>query len=709
MECSAFRAAGAALLWVPAAVLGQAASSPSEPPSVVISVTSVAQPSFDLPASVDVVTGAQLRDGQRQVNLSESLSRVPGLHIADRQNFAQDLQISSRGSGARSTFGIRGIRLYADGIPATMPDGQGQVSHFALSSAARVEVLRGPFSALHGNASGGVISIFTEDGQPGLRGSASFSAGSYGSWRAGIVASGAQGAISYQLEASRFGTEGYRQHSAAQRELENAKLKFRLGDATTLTWTINRVDMPDSQDPLGLTRAEVRANPAQATFTALQFNTRKSLLQTQTGAVLEHAFSATAQVRVAAYLGDRSVRQFQAIPTGTQAPASSPGGVIDLGRDYGGLDARYIRRGFINDGAYTLTLGASRDVLDEARRGYQNFVGTSLGVLGALRRDEDNRAVATDQFAQAEWQFAPAWRASAGVRRSRVSLNSRDRYIVAGNGDDSGAVTYQATTPVAGLVYSVNSQINLYATFGRGFETPTFNEIAYRAGGATGLNFALRPATSRQAEVGIKSNLGGVLINAALFRTRTADEIVTLTNAGGRATFQNAGSTSRDGVEISVSSRLPAGFSIAAAYTAVDARYRDSFLTCVAAPCAAPTVLVASGNQMPGVPRESLYAEVAWRLPSAGFSTALEGRRVARVYVDDRNTDSAETYTVFNLRAGFEQRAGAWTVSEFLRIDNLGDQRYVGSVIVNESNARFFEPSPGRNWLIGASASYRFK
>ena len=221
--------------------------------------------------------------------------------------------------------------------------------------------------------------------------------------------------------------------------------------------------------------------------------------------------------------------------------------------------------------------------------------------------------------------------------------------------------------------------------------------------------FALKPATSRQAEVGIKSNLGGVLINAALFRTRTADEIVTLTNAGGRATFQNAGSTSRDGVEISVSSRLPAGFSIAAAVTAVDARYRDSFLTCVAAPCATPTVRVASGNQMPGVPRESLYAELVWRLPSAGFSTALEGRRVARVYVDDRNTDSADTYTVFNLRAGFEQRAGAWTVNEFLRIDNLGDQRYVGSVIVNESNARFFEPSPGRNWLVGASASYRFK
>ena len=703
------RATCAAFLCVPAAVFAQVVTSSAEPPSVVISVTNIAQPSFDLPASVDAISGAQLKEGQRQVNLSETLSRVPGLHIADRQNYSQDLQISSRGFGARTAFGVRGIRLYADGIPATMPDGQGQVSHFSLSSAQRVEVLRGPFSVLHGNASGGVISIYTEDGQPGLRVAPSFNVGSFHSWRLGLNVSGESGPVNYNLEAGRFATDGYRQQSAARRELENAKLKFRLGDGTTLTWMVNRVDIPDSKDPLGLTRAQMLADPAQATGVAFQFNTRKSVRQAQTGALLEHAFTQSDHLRVSAQMGERSVRQYLAVDRPIQAPAGHSGGVVDLGRDYRGFDVRYIRRGFVNDGAYTLTVGVSWEALDEARRGYENFVGPAVGVLGRLRRDEENRATSTAQFLQGEWHAAPDWRVSAGVRRTRVAMNSRDRYIVGTNGDDSGAVAYTASTPVAGVVYSVNSRLNLYATLGRGFETPTFNEIAYRANGATGLNFALKPATSRQAELGVKSNLGNTLINAAVFGTQTDDEIVTLTNTGGRSTFQNAGRTSRSGVEISLSHRFGANFTVSAAYTSVDARYRDGFLTCVAAPCAVPTVQVAGGKQLPGVPRESLYAELLWREPSKGLTAALEARRVARVYVDDRNTDSADAYTLFNLRAGLEQRAGAWTVSEFVRIDNLGNTRYVGSVIVNEGNNRFFEPAPGRAWLIGASVAWRFQ
>ena len=260
------RAAGAAFLCVPAAVVAQVVTSSAEPPSVVISVTNIAQPSFDLPASVDTVSGAQLKDGQRQVNLSETLSRVPGLNIADRQNYAQDLQISSRGFGARSSFGVRGIRLYADGIPASMPDGSGQVSHFALSSAARVEVLRGPFSALHGNAAGGVIAIYSEEAPQGLRITPSASVGSFNTWRLGAQLAGTAGRVGYLLDASRFATDGARDHSAATREIENARLKLRLGDTTTLAFTANRVDMPAAKDALGLTRAEFSVNFGSASI-----------------------------------------------------------------------------------------------------------------------------------------------------------------------------------------------------------------------------------------------------------------------------------------------------------------------------------------------------------------------------------------------------------------------------------------------------------
>ncbi len=520
-------------------------------PTVVISVTHVEQPAFDLPASVDVITGPQLRSGQRQVNLSESLSRVPGLQIQDRQNYAQDLQISSRGFGARASFGIQGLRLYADDIPATQPDGQGQSSHFSLSSAERIEILRGPFSALYGNAGGGVISIYTADGAPGLSLGSSFSAGSFKSWRLGSTVSTAQGNTSFLGDWGLFSTGGFRQHSSARRELENTKLKVRLDDSTTLTWIVNNLNMPMSLDPMGLARADLAAvGPSGVTPTALSFNTRKSLKQVQTGAVLEHAFSPEDTLRVTSYLGERGITQFQAIPIATQAPATSPGGVIDLARDYQGVDTRYIHRGYLNDGAYTLTAGLSFDNLDEARRGYNNFIGTQTGIQGNLRLNESNRAFAFDQYVQGEWQAWPGWRLSAGVRHTRVAISSDDHFIAPGNGDDSGAIAYSSTNPAVGVVRQLSDSVNAYVTAGRGFETPTLDQLAYGPTGS-GLNLALKPAFSRQVEAGLKANFGSVLLNAALFAARTSNEIVVISNTGGRSVYQNAGHTTRNGFELS--------------------------------------------------------------------------------------------------------------------------------------------------------------
>ena len=701
----------------------------AEPPAVVVTVTSVAQPAFDTPAAVDVVSGRTLKEGQRGVNLSETLARVPGLNISDRNNYAQDLQISSRGFGARSTFGVRGIRLYADGIPASMPDGSGQVSHFALSSAARVEVLRGPFSALHGNSAGGVIAIYSEDAPQGLRITPSASYGSFGTWRLGAQVAGtvgkvgAAGSIGYSLDASQFATDGPRDHSAARRELENARIKFRLSEATTATVTYNRVNMPNAQDALGLSRAELTANPDQATPTALQFNTRKSTYQAQAGVLLEHAFSSANRGHFSAYGGERKIAQYQAITVAAQTganTATSPGGIIDLDRGFYGFDARWIHQGTINDGAYTLTAGLARELQNEVRRGYTNFVGTQLGVLGTLRRDEDNRVANVSRFIQGEWQVLPSIKLSAGLRASRVAFNSVDHYIVGANGNDSGANVYKATTPAAGLVWSATGRLNFYVTAGRGFETPTFNELAYRAAG-TGLNFALKAATSRHTELGMKAQIAGGTVNAALFRADTVDEIVTLTNSGGRAVFQNAGRTQRTGVELAAMKQLGAGFTVSGAYTWINAIYRDGFFTCLTTPCAAPTIAVAAGNPMPGIPKQSLYAELLWRAPRANSAStgtqgnflsnpyaAIEARRVSQMYVDDRNSDAASGYTLVNLRAGLEQRNSKWTITEFFRIDNVANNRYAGSVIVNETNGRFFEPAPGRTWTAGISAAFRF-
>ena len=681
--------------------------------AIVVSATRVKASAFDVPASIDLVDGDKLREGRLQVNLSESLGGVPGIMVQNRQNYAQDLQISVRGFGARSAFGVRGVRVYVDGIPATMPDGQSQISNIDLSSVGRIEVLRGPFSALYGNSSGGVIQVFTEDGKDGMtEPTTSFAAGSYRTARVGVKVQGADSTSDvlarYVMSASHLESVGYRDHSRARRDIANAKFVFIPDAASTLSLVLNHVNLPRADDPLGLTRAQFEANPAGVDPVAIAFNTRKTIAQTQAGAIYERKLDSANTIRFLAYTGGRATVQFQAIPVATQTPASSAGGVIDLSRAYSGADLRWS----VGEARMSVVAGVGFDALNETRRGFQNFSGPitarELGVKGVLRRDEENRITAADQYLRASWQMHPQWQANAGVRHSQIRFDSRDHYIVAGNPDDSGKINFAATLPVMGLLYSYSANTNFYLTAGRGFETPTGNELAYSANGATGLNLTLKPARSNTVELGVKARITPALrVNAATFLVNTESEIVTLTNVGGRATFTNAGDTTRRGVEISAEYKPSASWRVQTAYTALDATYSTAFKTCTAAPCTAPTVTIDAGRHIPGVARSMLYGEIVWE-PPQGIRAALETRVVARVPVNDLNTDHAPRYVVANARVSYAHETKTFCLSTFARIDNIFDRRYAGSVIVNEGNGRFFEPAQRRNALVGASASWMF-
>lgn len=687
----------------------QTGNEPTLRPIVVTPTPGVAQQAFDTPASVDVVTGEQIRNASLQVNLSEPLARVPGVVALNRQNYAQDLQISIRGYGARSTFGVRGLRLYSDGIPATAPDGQGQISHFDLSSAGRLEVLRGPFSSLYGNSSGGVISLFTADGLPGVQAEVSTAFGSYDTDRENLRFAGEVGPWNWNLDAVHFKTDGFREHSAARRNVFNGKARLQATPDTRVTFVANAVDMPDVQDPLGLTRAQYeRDGPRAVDPVAIEFNTRKSVDQQQAGAIVEHKVNDVHSLKLTTWAGQRGTEQFQAIPPSAQAAPRSAGGVIDLQRDYRGIDGQWIAKTRAWGGGLTFTAGLYADDLQEHRKGYNNFAGNSLGVIGALRRDEDNRVRSFDQYAQGSWQ-GERFSVTAGLRHSEVKFESRDHYVTAGNGDDSGSARHSATTPVLGAVWHASDALNVYAALGRGFETPTFNELAYRPNNQPGLNFGLQPATSKQWEIGVKAEpVTDWRLNAALFQARTEDEIAVLSNTGGRSVFQNVGETRRRGAELALEGRWAQVWSTYAALTWLDATYSNSFLTCVGTPCPAPNTTVPAGNRIPGVPRFTAYAEVAWKHKPWGLETALELRHVGDLPVNDLNTDFASAATVFNFRVSARQDWNRWTFREFLRLDNLADKNYVGSVIVNEGNQRYFEPAPGRTWLVGVNALYAF-
>jgi iron complex outermembrane receptor protein len=662
---------------------------------ITVTATRRAERTFDVPASVDTIDGSTLRDGQPQINLSETLPRIPGVFAANRQNYAQDLQISSRGFGARAAFGVRGVRLYQDGIPVTMPDGQGQTGSFSLLSAERVEILRGPFSAQYGNASGGVISVFTEDPLEAPLLTVTGGGGSYGTGTVGVKMSGAGAHVGAVVAASEFVTEGFRDHSWARRDLTNAKLVFDPMPATRVTLIGSTQYQPETEDPLGLTRAQWAANPRGVDPAALQFDTRKTINQMQGGAALDHRFSDRWQLHVDAYGGQRAVRQYLSF---SGAASTSSGGVTDLDRDFGGVGARLAWHGDALSRPLVMTFGADFDRQHERRKGFVNNDGS----LGDVRRDEDDTVRGTDVYAQAEWQLSARWSATAGIRASTVRYASDDHYVTAQNPDDSGNRRFRDTSPMFGVVFHATDDLNVYASYGEGFETPTFAELAYRAGG-TGLNFALQPATSRAAEIGIKHRVGDRhRLNAAIFHIDTSNEIVVDAATGGRTTFKNAGATRRDGIEAVWDGRYRHGLQSHAALTWLRAEFADDFST------SAPPVVVAAGSRLPAVPSKQAYAELAY-VPGgwAGLNAALEALYVDRLYVNDRNTDAAPSYTVMNARIGFMQTTGRATWRQYLRANNLFDRNYAGSVIVGDTNGRFFEPAPGRNWFVGASVEVR--
>ncbi|MDE2370995.1 MAG: TonB-dependent receptor [Burkholderiales bacterium] len=690
---------GRASLLAIAAAAACSARAQDAAPTIVITATRVESSAFDVPASIDSVGGDELRRGRAQVNLTEGLGAVPGLVARNRENYAQDVQISVRGFGSRTSFGISGVRMTIDGIPATMPDGQGQSSNIELGSVDRIEVLRGPFSALYGNSSGGVIQVFTEEGKGEPRALGNLEIGSWGLVRLGAQALGEAGGLSYDVSASRFETQGWRAHAFAVRHLGNAKLAFHPDGDTKVTLIANHVYLPQALDPMGLTRAQMSANPRGVDPGALTYNTRKSVDQSQLGVIVERRLGNDDKLQATLYGGWRDTTQFQSIPYTTQASVLNPGGLIQLSRQYDGVDLRWTHEGRLLDAGYSLAAGLSYDTLHEHRRGFQNFIGTQLGVQGALRRDEINTVSNADPYVQANLRLSPQWTLSAGVRASEVRFKSSNLYLLSTLPSDYGSARYRATLPVLGTMFDLSERVHLYANYGRGFETPTLNQLAYRPSGVPGMNFALRSSHSNNVEVGVKARPAGWgRWTAALFQTDTSDEIVTQTSANGRSTYQNASATQRRGFELGWEQRWFGALHAQLAYTLLDAHVSEGYLTCTASPCAAPNVPIAAGSKLAGTGRQTLYAGLEWA-PAGGWQAGIETRATSRVWVNDLNSDAAGGYGVAAAHLGYIARFEHFEVDTFARVDNLFDRRYAGSVIVNDANSRYFEPSPGRSWL----------
>jgi iron complex outermembrane receptor protein len=636
------------------------------------------------PAAVGVVEGDDIQGGRQQLGLGESLVRIPGLFSQNQFNFAQDLRLSSRGFGARSSFGIRGLKVYVDGIPATLADGQTQVDSIDPGTIGRIEVMRGPASSLYGPAAGGVIHIATEDApeDPFVEGRAAF--GGYGFQKYQLKAGGRAKSLGYLASLSHLQLDGYRDHSGTRTSILNARLLWEIDDSSDLSVVVNAVVSPKADDPGGLTREQVRGDRRQASPRNLLFDAGEKLDQQKLGLVYRRSFGEKHEI---------SARNYYVLRDFDNRLPFTDGGSVALDRFFAGGGLQYTYTDTVFGTHAWLVAGLDVDAQRDDRRRFDNLFGSR----GALTLDQDEDVTAYGAYLQNHVQLPWNLELSGGVRYDRVIFQVDDHFSA--DGDQSDRVYFDQLSPAVALVWSPIPELNLYGNVSTSFETPTTTELA-NPFGTGGFNPDLGSQTAINYEIGLKGLLPGRLrYDVALFRVEVDDELVPFEKPDQpeRSFFRNAGRSTRNGLEVGLGVEPLPGLVAELAYTFSDFTY-DRYQTPAG---------IFDGNQIPGIPRNQLFGEISYRHPS-GFFAAWGALYVDNFFVGDANTVRNGAYWVSDLRVGHRFRLGRFAITPFAGVNNLFDREYNGNVRINAARERYFEPAPGRNLYGGLSFRYNF-
>lgn len=629
------------------------------------------------PAAVSLVDEQTLQTARQGLQLDESLNRVPGLFFQNRYNFAQNLRVSVRGFGARAPFGIRGVRLLVDGFPQTLPDGQAQADGIDLESVIAAEVLRGPSSALYGNASGGVISVRTQDGRgldPQAQARASW--GSHGFQRLGLRAGGQFDDWNAYISAWDLRYDGFRDQSRTETRLLNAHLGRELGPGRHLGLVLTAADQPLGQAPAALTRAQLAVNRRAAGGQALQVNSRQEVSQFRLGFRYEDSSSLPGELKAYAFVAQRDFMQ--------QLPSTFIPSLIEFDRDFfgGGLQYTDLLNVAGPDTRYTVGVDLARQ-RDDRRR----FRVTPTAERAAQTQDELQRADNGGLFGQLDLGLSAQWRAVLGLRYDRITLDIDDFF---GDRVGSGRRSFDEFSWTAGLNYLLAPARQLYLNAGTAFETPSFTEIKDAAGGV-GFSRDLEPQRARNLEFGVRDQtLANLDLSAALFRVETRDEIIIIDAVDDVNIFDNAGRTRRDGLELAGAYRWSERLSFSAAYTW--SRFRFSEFR--------DATTVFDGNRLPGLPEHALFAEAAWRSDSGWFLIA-DTLLVSSVFADNGNVVRVSGYGLLNARGGRSFSVGGLNWEAFAALNNLTDREYFHNIRVNARGGAFFDPAPERNVFFG--------
>ena len=652
---------------------------------IVVTATRIPTDLVSLPFAVGSVGQDAIQRGRQQLGLDEALVAVPGLFFQNRYNFAQDLRIAIRGFGARANFGIRGIRIFADDIPLTLPDGQGSVDAIDLGSVQQIDVIRGPFSAVYGSASGGVINIRTEDGPDTPFISGRFNLGSYDYRQGQLKAGGQAGKLNWLANFSATKLDGYRDHANYKSRLFNSKFRYDFDESASLTVVANAVDSPTADDPGGLNAREVSEDRHQAAPRNLLYNAGEALDQQTLGLAYRKKIGSNQELMLRNYYVWRDFSN--RLPFDVNS--NGQGGSVDLDRRFAGLGGSYGWTSTIGGHGNHFIVGLDYDAQRDHRRRYAN----NQGVIGDLTTNQDEDVTTTGLYIQDVLDLTASAALTLGGRFDDVDYKVSDRT----DGSGSGQRSFNEFSPMAGVNWAVREAVNLYGNISSSFDPPATTELA-NPDGPTGFNQSLESQTATNYEIGVKGLISGRLrYELALFHIDVKDEIVPYELEGsGQSFFQNAGKSTHDGLEAAVSVELAPGLMGTATYTWSDFTF-DEFQGISGD--------VYDGNRIPGVPEQLFNLDLAWS-HSTGFYAGWDMLYVGKFYANNANTVETDDYLVSNLRAGFRWELDQWVLEPFVGINNLFDKGYMGNVRLNASFGRYYEPAPERNVYAGVSLRY---
>jgi iron complex outermembrane receptor protein len=654
---------------------------------------------LELPFAIARVTPDSLRPQVRRNTVGALLFAVPGVQVQTRNNPTQDARIAVRGFGARSPFGVRGVKVLRDGIPLSLPDGQTPMDWLDLETVGSVEAIRGTAAALYGNAAGGVLDFRTRDvaARPVAPVINTWDGG--GARRVQVMGSGtwARGA-SEQLARSATAptwlasithtrSNGPRVYAEQRTTSLFAQTSATIG-RTRLRLMASGFDMPLAQNPGALTAEQLEQSVRLADSANIARGANKTVRHGQVGIVAEQGTAARG-IEAAAWLGARDLDN----------PLTFA--VITIDRRNAGLWVRGTSTYDVAGRAVRLTAGLDVQAVRDDRANLNNCVGRTVSDAcpvansdrGALRLDQREEVQSEGAFVRYEMALSPTLDVSAALRWDQIRFQLQDRFVTATDLDDSGEQSQSALNPMLGLTWRVRPALSVYANLNTAFETPTVTELTTQTDGTGGLNASLSPQRTRTLETGVRGVLGTrTWLDVALFSASGRDELIPFDVPGvpGRRTFRNAGRTTRQGVEASVRTLVGSG-DVGMAYTGSRFRFDDYEVDGTRF----------DGNRIPGIPTHQLQA---WTTVRRGewFAT-VDVSAASAAAVNDANDAESDGWMAVGVRVGGERgvRVGDWSVAPVIGVENLFDARYSSAILINASRGRFFEPAPPRTLFAG--------